>query len=206
MKKLLIVFLIIFTIGCSSTPPVIVDPVGRQFPIPHYFLQDTRGYGLSVVFYYSTFQEVKDLDGAVIQKPIYLEMQKINEIPKGSKIVLTIEVYNPNKHTYELWERVHLVKNGKDTYHESRGSRIATSKLQYRQFVYELSTDPSLKMVSYGVDLSNDKGEMLIHIGKFNYLVSSSNIISSEKMDTKDVPIIHNVKGGKGIAQETKGN
>jgi hypothetical protein len=205
LLKLFVFFIIFVTvIGCaSSQKPTVVDPVGRRMPTPHYVLRDMRGHGIEVLFYYTLYDGVKDVDGTTQSNPIYLEIMKTNEFAKGAKVVLTMEVHNPNKQLYELWERVQIVKAGKeDAYPEARGGRIAASNLTYRQFVYELSTDPSLKTVSYGIDLFNDKGEMLLHIGKFNYLVSNSNVISTGKTDTKEAPIIHNVKGGKGLTQE----
>lgn len=204
MKKLLFIFLIIFAVGCSSTPvkPVVVDPVGRQFPTPHYSLQDMRGYGLGVVFYYTTYQEIKDLDGTVIQKPIYLDMLKINDIPKGSRTVLTIEILNQKQKRYALWERVQLIKqDSKTNIPDARGGRLAVSNLGYRQYVYELPTSPDIKSVNYGIDIIGEDGSILMHVGDFNYLVSGSSFKVSNNPGEQ---IIHNVKGGGGISEKER--
>lgn len=208
MKARLIVVFFIFVIvsACAGNQrPIVVDPMGRNIPSPHYVLSDMRGYGIDVLFYYTLLEGTKDLDGTVQNNPIYLEIMKVNEFAKGAKVSLTIEIRNPNKHTYQLWERVQYINAGQDgTNMKARGGRLAVSNLPYRQFVYDLSTDPSLKTVTYGIDLISDRGEVLMNMGNFNYLVSNSNVIHNSTGSPKEEPIRHNVKGGTRTPDQLK--
>jgi hypothetical protein len=195
------VIIILFILSaCASTKPTVVDPTGRQFPTPHYTLQDMRGMGFSTIFYFTLYQGEKDLDGTVQSKPMYLDMLKHNELPTGSKVVMTIEISNPQKHQYALWERVQYVKSGTSSMlPDARGGRIAVSGLDYRMFNYEMPTSSDLNSVSYGIDVFGQKNEILFHIGDFNYSISDSKKASGGK---KEDVIINNVgKGGLSEAE-----
>jgi hypothetical protein len=195
MKQLLAVFFILTVMACSNTPPIVKDQSGRMYPTPNYTLQDIRGRNLSSIFYFTLFIGEKDLDGSVQTKPTYLNMLKHNELPKGSRVTMTIEISNPQKVKYSLWERVQYIKVGSNTnLSDAKGGRIAVSNLDYRQYVYELPTTPDLNTVNYGIDVIGDDGAILFHIGDFNYTVSGAAVIKSSV--SKEPEVINNVKGG----------
>jgi hypothetical protein len=209
MKQLLAVFFILTVLACSSTPPIVQDQAGRRYPMPHYTLQDMRGMGFSTIFYFTLYQGEKDLDGTIQSKPVYLDMLKHNEIPTGARVVMTIEISNPQKLQYALWERVQYVKSGTSSMiPDARGGRIAVSGLDYRMFNYEMPTNPELNSVSYGIDVFGQKNEILFHVGDFNYTVSGSTSIKPVSVKEKDLekPITHNVKGGLTDAERKKMN
>jgi len=207
MKQLLAVFFTLLLFACSSTPAIVQDQTGRRYPMPHYTLQDMRGMGFSTIFYFTLYQGEKDLDGTVQSKAMYLDMLKHNELPTGSKVIMTIEISNPQKHQYALWERVQYVKSGTSSMlPDARGGRIAVSGLDYRMFTYEMPTTPDLNSVSYGIDVFGQKNEILFHIGDFNYTVSGSALIKPVKVADPEKPITHNVKGGLTDAERKKMN
>jgi len=207
MKQLLMGIFIFMVTACSSTPAIVQDQSGRRYPMPHYTLQDMRGMGFSTIFYFTLYQGEKDLDGTVQSKPVYLDMLKHNELPAGSKVVMTIEISNPQKLQYALWERVQYVKSGTSSMiPDARGGRVAVSGLDYRMFNYEMPTNAELNSVSYGIDVFGQKNEILFHIGDFNYTVSGSASIKPVKVAEPEKPITHNVKGGLTDAERKKMN
>lgn len=207
MKQLLTVFFIILLAACSSTPPIVQDQVGRRYPMPHYTLQDMRSMGFSTIFYFTLYQGEKDLDGTIQSKPVYLDMLKHNEFPAGSKVIMTIEISNPNRLQYALWERVQYVKSGTSSMiPDARGGRIAVSGLDYRMFNYEMPTSSDLNSVSYGIDVFGAKNEILFHVGDFNYTVSGSTSIKPANIKEQEKPITHNVKGGLTDTERKKMN
>jgi len=202
MRQVIAIFFVLICVACSSTPPIVKDQAGRIYPTPHYTLQDIRGRNLSAIFYFTLFTGEKDLDGSVQTKPTYLNMLKHNELPKGSRVTMTIEISNPQKVKYALWERVQYAKiNANTNLSEAKGGRIAVSNLDYRQYVYELPTTPDLNTVNYGIDVIGDDGAILFHIGDFNYTVSGAAVIRSSA--AKEPEIINNIKEG-GITEEER--
>ena len=195
MKMLPVIIILFILSACASTKPTVVDQTGRQFPTPNYTLQDIKGEGISVMFYFSKFDEIKDLDGAIQSRPITLNMLKHNEVPVNSKVVLNIELSNPKKAQYAFWERVQTFKaGGNSSIPDAKGGRIAVSNLEYRQFSYTLPTSSDLQIVNYGIDIIGANGAILLHIGDFNYSISGSGGNANSK---KEEPIINNVgKGG----------
>jgi len=188
-------FLFLFVLGCASTKTTIVDSSGRQLPTPHYTLQSTAEPTLTVLFYFARFDEIKDLDGSSQAKPIYLNMLKHNEIPRGSKVVLTIEINNPKKIQYAFWERVQTFKTGTSLkIPDAKGGRTAVSNLDYRHYNYTLPMGSDLQIVNYGIDVIGTTGSILFHIGDFNYTITGGKVTTPS--DKLEEPITNNVKGG----------
>ena len=184
-----------FIFACATQKPTIVDVTGRQLPTPSYTLQSTTEPTLTALFYFTRLDEIKDLDGSSQTKPIYLNMLKYNEIPIGSKVVLTIEINNPKKMQYAFWERVQTFKSGTSSkIPDAKGGRIAVSNLDYRNYNYTLPMNPDLQIVNYGIDVISTTGAILFHIGDFNYTIAGNKVTTSS--DKVEPPITNNVKGG----------
>ena len=195
IKKTPLLFLFLFVLACATQKPTIIDVTGRQLPTPSYTLQSTTEPTLTVLFYFTRLDEIKDLDGSPQAKPIYLNMLKHNEIPIGSKVVLTIEINNPKKIQYTFWERVQTFKTGGSLkIPDAKGGRIAVSNLDYRNYNYTLPMTSDLQAVNYGIDVIGITGGILFHIGDFNYTITGGKVTTSS--DKVEPPITNNVKGG----------
>lgn len=166
---ILLVILCIFLIGCATiVKPTFVDPTGRQLPVPHYVLQDMSG-DLTFTFYYTLLNVNKDLDGTILRIPTYIHLASFHKIKLSEykAITLTIEVMNPKKIEYNLWDYYTSVdvKENK-TYN---GSRLAKSNAKYRQFDFNLPFSPDIKQVVYSVEVSDKNGDQMLNIGDLHY-------------------------------------
>lgn len=176
MKKLLLIIMFISFLasGCASPPKVdLRQYTGRPVASPSYTLKDMQGNNLTATFYYTAYTAIKDIDGTGFLIPNFLnlyEKHKLNP-KKIIKVTITIEVWNPNKITYSLWERTTI--NQKEGGDMIRGGRIAMSKLKYRLFNYNLPFLKDFKEVKHGLVMVDSKGCTVFHFGDFKYEISS---------------------------------
>jgi len=166
-KSIIFVLVVMLLTGCATIQPQVVDQTGREIPSPHYVLTGTD-YPIAVLFYYSANEHIIDADGTVINKPKYLDFFSHHDIfaEKVKAITLTIEVKNPYGIEYTLYkhERIEMRNVGE----VQTGETLNSSKLPYRQFVYELPYGQDIKDVEHRVVLMVDNHEIL-KIGDFRY-------------------------------------
>lgn len=167
-KYVLLVLLSLLFAGCSTIKPVLKDPTGRLMPTPHYTLE-VVGEPITVFFYYTAFEEIKDLDGSLIYKPDFLEFFTLHDIPvqKYKAITLTIEVNNPTNIEYSLYEQATLSRESIQEEIQI-GSSSRRSNLDYRQFIFQLPYDDDINLVDYLVMFQINDREVL-RIGNFRY-------------------------------------
>lgn len=173
--KVVVSIMLLFLFGCATTNLTAVDQTGREVPMPHYVLRTLDG-NYQVLFYWAKHKGVRDLDGTLISKPTYFDFFKHDKIyPEDvSKVTLTIEVVNPKKLRYELWERTIIKdKMGRNI---SRGGLLGYSNQRERTFVFDLPIDEELDYVDFSIDFVNEDGDPVVHIGDYVYdIVSSQN-------------------------------
>jgi hypothetical protein len=167
------IMLLFIFIGCATSNMIAIDQTGREVPMPHYMLRTMDG-NYQVLFYWATHEGVEDLDGTILSKPSYFdffsEMKEINP-NKTSKITLTVEVINPKKLRYELWERTIIHdRNGNVM---DRGGMLAYSNQYSRTFTFTMPIDKEIKSVEFGIDFVNSDGDPVVHIGDYNYEIQS---------------------------------
>lgn len=167
---LLLVMAIVF-IGCATVKPNFVDPMGRTLPDKHYTLQ-VVGKPLFISFYYTAWEEVKDLDGSKIGNPTYLDFFKPNEINKKKvkAITMTVEVNNPTGLEYGLYQKMDLrIGQGNVNIKEVQtGGEVNRSNLPYRQFVYRLPIGKNIHEVEQLVKVYLENTEVA-RLGSFTY-------------------------------------
>ncbi len=156
--------------GCSTIQTKIVDPTGRQLPDPNYTLR-VIGEPILVVFYYTSYEELKDVDGSAVGNPTYLDFLKFHDFHtnKVKAVTLTIEVNNPQRLEYSLYQKLDM-KIGKGFKQEEvqKGGEANRSNLPYRQFVYKLPYGENVRTVDNLVTLYIGNSEVA-RIGNFRY-------------------------------------
>lgn len=165
MKKYISYLVFLFLVSCSSFNAIIEDPYGRVIPNPHYTLQVT-GKPLYITFYYTAYENIKDVDGTVIGRPSFMELfgnHKIN-YTRYDGISLTIEVKNPNKIEYSLYELIKVNET-------QSGDELNKSNLVYRQFVYKLPYGKEVRYVDHLISFRINNEEV-IRIGNFRYIIN----------------------------------
>ena len=174
--KMIIVLPILFLllVGCATTTNMkIIDPTGRELPTPHYVLQSSST-NLTATFFYASMSQVKDTDGTIIYHPTYLPMTKIYKATPATKLLLVIEVSNPKKIQYKFWSEMHITywKKSRGRYNSTfAASQLAKSKMEYRQFIFDMPVSEKIKKVSYGVNLFDQSGNILMYFGDFHYQI-----------------------------------
>ena len=160
--------IMLLLVGCATVNTEFVDPYGRQLPNPHFVLQAV-GQPLLVTFYYTAYEEVKDVDGTVIGKPVFLDFRSYQtlSVKKYKALTLTIEVKNPAEIEYQLYEQIKYdeAETGKSI---QKGGMIRKSNLPYRQFVYNLPCEDGFRSVDQLVIMSVGNFEIM-RIGNFRY-------------------------------------
>ena len=172
MKMIIVLPMLFFLlIGCSTISHLkIIDSTGRELPTPNYTLKNLYN-GMSAVFYYASISTKKDVDGTLIPCPTYLSMNQVHTISAISCISLIIEVSNPQRFKYKIWAYSTIKKLTIDG-DEIKGSKLAESNLEYRQFVFNLPVNSEIKEVSYGVSICDEKtGKPLMYFGDFHYKI-----------------------------------
>ncbi len=165
MKKLRWLLIMLFVVGCSSTPKVI-DQLGRELPNPRYVAKSAGDIGISAMFYFSQVTKKKDLDGTAIENREYLEWRKEHKFSMGDEVEITVEVFNPRKLQYAVFDRITISRSRS----ASNSYRLAESNLEHRVFKYKMPIEKGIRC-NYVLDITNEKGESLLAIGAFNYLV-----------------------------------
>ncbi len=170
-RNIIISMLFFLLVGCATTTNLkIIDSTGREEPNPHYVLQSLSTQ-LIATFYYASMSEIKDTDGTIIYRPTYLPMNKIYKALPTTRLYLIIEVSNPNKIEYKFWSETMIVYwNGEDN-KTFTSSLLAKSKVDYRQFVFNMPISETIKDASYGVNLFDNSGKILMHLGDFHYKI-----------------------------------
>ena len=170
-KHVTLLMAMMFLVGCATVRPQFVDPTGRKLPNPSYTLQ-VIGDPMHIIFYYASFEEVKDVDGTMISKPTYQSFLKHHDFyaNKVKAVTLVIEVNNPNETEYSLYETVDVkIRKGQtNTTEVQMGGEVNSSILPYRQFVYPLPFGENIREVDHHVSFYVNNMEVA-RIGPFRY-------------------------------------
>lgn len=173
-RNIFLIIILSFMIGCATIQMEVKDPTGRLIPTPHYYSQ-AIGYPIAVLFYYTVYEEVEDLDGTILQKPTYLSLFDTHDINTSQyKIMtLTIEIDNPEKIEYSLYkEEDIIIGEGEDRIVVNVGGQfLNSSNSQYRQFVYTLPYGDNLHKVDHTVIMQIDDNEV-VRAGTFSYTLN----------------------------------
>ena len=164
LNRILFFVIFIFSVtGCASMHVQYVDPISRSIPEPHYVLQGI-GTPIKVLFYYTIFERIIDVDGSIINKPHYLDLLKKHNIvsSKYKAITITIEIANPTEVKYSLYQQMIINKKVQS------GGVLNISNQPYRQFVYKLPFNKDILNVDHHIKLYIDKVEIM-RIGHFQY-------------------------------------
>jgi len=175
MKKFkhvtLLIVMAMALVGCATIESPYVDPTGRMLPNPSYTL-NVIGEPIRIVFYYTAYEVVEDVDGSQVPKPIYLDFLKHHEFntKKVKAVQLIIEVNNPMEKEYGLYQEVDLtIARGQvNTTKMQTGGEINRSKMKYRQFVYDLPFGEQVRDVDHRVSFYVKDMEVA-RIGHFRY-------------------------------------
>jgi hypothetical protein len=176
MKRLIALFSIIFMaitfISCATVKTEVKDTTGRLLPNPHYYAQPIA-FPIAIIFYYTAYEEVQDVDGTILYKPTFLSFLESHEIDnkKYKNITLTIEVNNPNRIEYSLYENANVdFIDSEDTLVANSGGVVNSSSSDYRQFVYQLPNGDNVKEVDYTMIMQIGDREVL-RVGPFIYSI-----------------------------------
>ena len=171
MKYYIILLINVFCFSCAGPRLFVVDPAGRQIPIPHYVLFSTSDLNIQTVFYWSKNKSKQDLDGMYLSYPQYLDISKTYTFSRRdiTSISVTIEIGNPKEVCYELYQNIRIIDTKKSNITYTRKS-IGKSNTQYRQFVVYLPFDKKTNTVSceFSVVSCSDSSEVM-RLGNFKY-------------------------------------
>jgi hypothetical protein len=174
MKTYIILFLLMLLIGCAAPQVNLVDPMGRILPNPHYVLISTGELQLQTLFYWSKVNYEKDLDGKYVHQSKYLylhDLQTLN-LYDAKSVVITLEVSNPKRISYEVIQNMKVV--GTERGHVSYiADSVGKSNMPYRRFTVDLPFDKKTRNVQCGLRLVNcaDHSEIM-RIEKFSYTIT----------------------------------
>jgi len=171
IKHVILLIALLTLVGCATIKTNYVDSAGRSLPNPSYKFQ-IIGEPISIMFYYTAYEEVKDVDGSIILKPIYLDLLLYHYLntKKIKGVTLTIEVNNPEGLEYSLYQKIDM-KLGADSIHRTAMQKVGEvnrSNLPYRQFVYYLPFDKEVREVDSLVLFYLGDREVA-QIGNFKY-------------------------------------
>ena len=167
-KHIIVSLSILFFISCAGPSIVLKDQLGRKLPDPHYVLQGINN-PITVLFYYTAFQKVVDVDNSIVFTPFFLDLYTFHNIDtkKYEMITLTIEVNNPENLKYSLYEKIEY-ERGDMRNEYIIGGLSRSSDLQYRQYVYNLPFKEEVKYAKHLITLTiND--QTILQIGEFQY-------------------------------------
>jgi hypothetical protein len=172
-QKIIAIVLALFLVGCATQQYIVVDPSGRSFPNPHYVLK-AIGNDLTVMFYYTDLDEIKDADGTPLKVPTYLHLHEKNVFSwdKNHSLILTAEIHNPKLVRYSVYEDFNLTTwvGGQ----MSARRKIGMSDFRFRRFQVSLPTWEGVKEVSHHLEIKSGKEEFpCIMVGDFNYRVEN---------------------------------
>jgi hypothetical protein len=192
MKKIMLLFVILFLgAGCMQEIKL-VDPAGGSLPKERYYGSSiTKPF--SAVWYLSYSTTIVDRDKSEQLVPHYISMRQNHTFNRKEikNVVLTIHVNNEKERYYELVENysytqktVYKIGNDKrvdemwrnttyiGTETKTKKKVIAKSELPYRQISINLPME-DIVTCEYAVDLIDGDGELIFQIGKIRYSVTS---------------------------------
>lgn len=159
VSLLLLVVSLLLVSGCASNRVTVVDSRGRPIPTPHYSLFSGN---MSVTFYYAKISQIKDVDGSLLLNYDFLHLNKNHWFTNDDDVILTIEITNPNRITYQVIEKIQYDLGRKES-----GRTVGISNQQYRQHSITLPTN-DYSFITHYVEVQSD-GYLLFKIGNFNY-------------------------------------
>ena len=171
-KGFFILLTFFILVGCATNPNItVMRPDGGPVPDPYYVLQ-TIGMErpLRLSFYYAAVQKVEDLDGSKQPTVSYLERRTEYHFSKDNypDLHAVLRVLNPTNLPYKVNYRMHVdFSNGgrMDAY-----SELAYSDMKYREIACPMPLgDGKGAKVSYEVELTDVKGNVLLRTGQFKY-------------------------------------
>jgi len=168
-KNVIATLIIIFILmSCASINTRVQDQAGRKMPDPHFVLQAV-GEPILVTFYYAALKGVQDVDGTFVGDPEYLNFLTLHNIEKEKYqgIALIIEIQNPNRLKYSLYEETKII-TGEMGIKMQTGGVVNSSTLEYRRFVYQLPFGDDLQEAEHTVSMYRDEHEVM-RIGSFRY-------------------------------------
>lgn len=165
MKKLHWLPILLLVVACSSTPKV-VDPLGRELPNPRYIAKSFGDTGMTAMFWFEKIEKSKDVDGTIIEKKKYLEWRKEHSFTKDDEVRINVEIFNPKRLQYQVFDRVRIERSRS----ASNAYKLAESNQEMRVYKYKMPIEKGIKCY-YVLDVTDEKGEPLLSIGAFNYLV-----------------------------------
>jgi len=171
MKRLCYYFLFFLVIGCVSKPNITVtDNIGRMMPSPSYSLRDNAGK-IRAVFWYTFYKNVKDIDGSDVIMPVFLSRHGPNkiDISKVDKIILEVEIYNPNRIIYNMMETLYYIDVKKQL--KVDGRPISISNLPFRIYKINIPLRSDIVSGKYGITVLEKGGTALVHVGDFDYII-----------------------------------
>jgi len=123
-------------------------------------------------FYYTVFKSNKDLDGTVLGFPTFLSLSSLHKIKLSEYdlITLTIEVMNPQRTEYQMWD--HCVSVNEKGNKDIGSNLLSKSNTVYRYYVFKLPFSESIKEVKYGVTVYDKDGNHMMNIGNFHYMIT----------------------------------
>ena len=170
IRNVTLLMMFMLLVGCASVQTQWVDTTGRPLPNPSYTL-NPLGTNMRVTFFYAAMKGTKDVDGSNVVSLDYLDMMKEQDIfaSKYQGVCLIIQVHNPDQDTYSLYEKVDMKigQSFKSTEVQAGGEKNS-SKMPYRQFVYDLPFKEDVVEVDHLVIVRVNGVESLM-IGNFHY-------------------------------------
>lgn len=165
-KQIIFILTVMLLTGCATVNTTLKDVNGRAMPDPHYNLQ-LIGLPFYTSFYYTVYEEIKDVDGSAIYKPKYLSFLTEHDIysEKYKAITLTIEINNLKNLEYSLYTDVKVKTRSNEI---QSGGEVNRSNMPYRQFVYQLPYGDSVRKVDYHMTLRIDNSDVM-SFGNFRY-------------------------------------
>lgn len=168
LKKLIILFLLLFFLGCANPNLNLVDQTGQPLPNPYYVGQ-TIDQQMSFTYYIVAEHEVIDIDKSAQPYPKFLDRTTSTVMREGLKsLKLVLRVYNPSTMEYRVYaDRGYNYKVAGREYRNYM--QIATSNLPYREYTFPLPYESAFNGGFLEVLVSDKSGKQLFRVDKFKY-------------------------------------
>lgn len=182
MKKLrfiILPILFLMVVGCATQPKInLISAAGESLPNPYYIAVSTsKTTQLKAIFYYVGYSAIKDADRSTQYHPVYLDRRTRDiQLKTFKKLQVVVRVFNPTEAYYEVHSHTsRTIKINKKWVPEMRHGVIGASKLQYREYTFDLPLEIGVKDAANAITLSSKYGkEIYLSTGRFSYRLGQS--------------------------------
>jgi len=174
LRFIILPILLLIMVGCSTAPKVnLISTAGESLPNPYYIAVSTsKETQLKAIFFFVGFSAIKDADRSTQYYPVYLDRRTRDiQLKTFKKLQVVVRVFNPTEAYYEVHSHTsRTIQLKKKWISQVINGVIGASKLQYREYTFDLPLEKGVKDASNFINLTDKYGkEIYLSTGRFSY-------------------------------------